>query len=312
VTEKTTEADAAYPSTRRDIALVPPDAVAGRTLVTVIAIMTFLAAMTAGTAVLISETSSGWRRDVAREMTIQIKPSPSRNIEADLAKAEEIARDGTSIKNVTVLTKSESERLLEPWLGSGLDLPELPIPRLLVLKVDDKKPLNIESLRRKITEAIPGASLDDHRFWIDRLSAMSWMVVIVSIVILTLVLIALALAVAFATRGAMAGSHEVIHILHFVGAADSYIAHEFQKHFLRLGLEGGLLGGGSAILVFLLAGLASTKVSTAGGDQIQALFGSFDLGLMGYAGILLISASVASLTSFTSRSVVLRQLQGLS
>ena len=312
MTEKTIEADASEPSTRRDIALVPPDAVAGRTLVTVIAIMTFLAAMTAGTAVLISEISSGWRRDVAREMTIQIKPNPSRNIEADLARAEEIARDGTGIKNVTVLKKSDSERLLEPWLGSGLDLPELPIPRLLVLKIDDKKSLDIEGLRRKISEAIPSASLDDHRFWIDRLSAMSWMVVIVAIVILTLVLVAMALAVAFATRGAMAGSHEVIHILHFVGAADSYIAREFQKHFLKLGLEGGLLGGGSAILVFILAGLASTQVSKAGGDQLQALFGSFDLGLIGYVGILLISASVAFLTSFTSRSVVLRQLQGLS
>ena len=312
MTEKTIEADASEPSTRRDIALVPPDAVAGRTLVTVIAIMTFLAAMTAGTAVLIGEVSSGWRRDVAREMTIQIKPNPSRNIEADLARAEEIARDGTGIKNVTVLKKSESERLLEPWLGSGLDLPELPIPRLLILKVDDKKSLDIERLRRKISEAIPGASLDDHRFWIDRLSAMSWIVVIVAIVILTLVLIAMALAVAFATRGAMAGSHEVIHILHFVGAADSYIAHEFQKHFLKLGLEGGLLGGGSAILVFILAGLASTQVSTADSAQLQALFGNFDLGLMGYGGILLISASVAFLTSFTSRSVVLRQLQGLS
>ena len=88
----------------------------------------------------------------------------------------------------------------------------------------------------------------------------------------------------FRHQGAMAGSHEVIHILHFVGAADSYIAREFQKHFLKLGLEGGLLGGGAAIFVFILAGLASTQVSPAGGDQLQALFGSFDLGLIGYVG----------------------------
>src|SRR5204862_307804 len=71
--------------------------------------------------------------------------------------------------------------------------------------------------------------------------------------IVILVIAATALAVAFATRGAMAGNREIVEVLHFVGATDSYIARQFQKHFLSLGLRGGGIGG--ALSVGLRLGL---------------------------------------------------------
>ena len=105
------------------------------------------------------------------------------------------------------------------------------------------------------------------------------------------------LAVAFATRGAMAGNHEIIGVLHFVGAEDRFIAREFQRHFLRLGLRGGAIGGGCAILLFLAAGAVRLYLrSTPGGDQLEALFGSFSLGLRGYAAIVAITLSIAIAT----------------
>ena len=57
-----------------------------------------------------------------------------------------------------------------------------------------------------------------------------------------LVLVAAGLAVTFATRGAMAGNHEVVEVLHFVGADDDYIAREFQRRFFKLGLRGSAVG----------------------------------------------------------------------
>lgn len=298
---------------RRDVPLVPSDAIATRALVTVIAIMTFLASLTAGSAVLVSDVSRGWRQDVAREMSIQLKPLAGRNIEADVKKVEDIARATPGVKDVTSLSSSESERLLEPWLGTGLDLKELPVPRMIVLKLAPEAQLDLAKLRATLSQSVPGVNLDDHRQWIDRLTVMSRTTVLVAIIIFGLVLVAMALAVAFATRGAMAGSREVINVLHFVGAEDSYIARQFQRHFLWLGLRGGLIGGGLAIVTFLIGGLLSHRwISGMGGDQLEAMFGTFSLGFFGYAVIAMIGASVSVLTGVTSRSVVFRHLRGLT
>jgi len=42
----------------------------------------------------------------------------------------------------------------------------------------------------------------------------------------------------------------IVEVLHFVGAGDRYIANRFLRHFLRLGLQGGVIGGGIAMLTF--------------------------------------------------------------
>jgi cell division transport system permease protein len=310
--ENRSSPDPNRPPPRRDVPLVPPDAIASRALVTVIAIMTFLASLTAGAAIMVNGVSRDWRQDVSREMTIQVKPVSGRNLDQDVRKAEDLARASPGVAQVRSFSKSESEQLLEPWLGAGLELGELPVPRLIVLRLASDKPLDVAQLRANLAQSTPSAILDDHKLWIERLGAMSQTMVLVAIVIFVLVLVAMALAVAFATRGAMAGSREVINVLHFVGARDSYIARQFQRHFLLLGLRGGVIGGCAAIGAFFLAGVLSMRwVSDVGGDQIEALFGSYSIGLTGYAATILIAGSVAVLTGLTSRSVVFRHLQGL-
>jgi cell division transport system permease protein len=122
----------------------------------------------------------------------------------------------------------------------------------------------------------------------------------------------MATAIGFATRGAMAGAREIIEVLHFVGAADSYVAREFQGHFLRLGLKGAAIGGGAAMLFFALGALISSwSTRSAGGEEISSLFGAFRLGAFGYFAIVVICLAIAALTGFLSRQIVFRQLRGL-
>ena len=71
--------------------LIPGDFVAGRALVVVIAIMTFLACLTAGAALLVADASQAWRSDVLREATIQVKPRPGDDVESLVSKAAAIA-----------------------------------------------------------------------------------------------------------------------------------------------------------------------------------------------------------------------------
>lgn len=295
----------------RGTPLLPESSLAGRALVIVIVIMAFLASMTAGTVQLIAEASSGWTSSVSRELTIQIRPRNGRDIETDVRRASDIARRAPGIGDVRVYTRQEAEKLLEPWLGAGLSLGELPVPRLIVLKMGGAAAPDLAKLRADLG-AVPTASLDDHRLWLGRLATMANALVLIGLVVLALVLTAMALAIAFATRGAMAGNREIIDVLHLVGAEDRFIAREFQRHFLRLGLRGGAIGGGLAVAAFLLAGYLTTRwVATPSGDQIEALFGAFSLGTSGYLAILGIAGIVAFITAVVSRTTVFRNLRGL-
>lgn len=296
----------------QEVPLVPAASIAGRALVTVIAIMTFLAALTACTAILIADAAKGWDQSIAQEMTIQVRPVPGHDLEAETTKAVDIARAAPGMGEVRPYSKAQSEALLQPWLGSGLDLSDLPVPRLIVLKLVPGHEVDVTALRQALAQQVAGASLDDHRIWLQRLALMAGTVVVVAVVIFILVMIAMVLAVGFATRGAMAGNREIIEVLHFVGAADSYISRQFQRHFFRLGLRGGLVGGGLAVLVFFISGALSAFMrGTPGGTQAEIMFGSFELSLKGYIAIAVIAGAIAVTTGVVSRMIVFRHLQKL-
>src|SRR5262249_28996467 len=114
-TVRAVEPEAAF---RSDAPLIPRDSVAGRALIVVIAIMTFLACLTAGAALLVVDASRAWRSDVLRDATIQIKPQPQDDVDALVAKAARIASQSPGVEYVRAYSKPESEKLLEPWLGS--------------------------------------------------------------------------------------------------------------------------------------------------------------------------------------------------
>ena len=298
---------------RRDLPLVPTTSVAGRALVTTVAIMTFLAALAAGAAVLVLDASHDWRTSVAREITIQIKPVPGRDIEADTAKAVALAQATPGVYAASPFSKAESEQLLQPWLGAGLDLADLPVPRLVVVALDPARPLDTAGLRSRLAEAVPGAGVDDHRLWLQRLALMARTMVLIAVFIFALILVAMGLAVSFATQGAMASNREIIEVLHFVGAADGYISRQFQSRFFRFGLRGGALGGAMAILVFFVSGsLAHWFRASAGAEQVEAMFGSFGLGVKGYLLIVGVAGGVAVLTGLVSRIIVFRHLRRLT
>jgi cell division transport system permease protein len=292
--------------------IVPNTSIAGRSLAAVVAIMTFLAALTTGAVMLIVSAASDWQADVGREVTIQVRPAPGRDLEADVRKAADIARATPGVADVRAFTKQESAQLVEPWLGGGLSLDDLPIPRLIVVKLASGMLPDFGALRRALAAQVAGATLDDHRRWIDRMRTMAGTAVVAGVGVLALVLAVTVLSVTFATRGAMATNRPVVEVLHFIGARNGFIAGEFQRHFLVLGLKGGIIGGGAALAVFIVAQLVANWLKgTPGEDQIGALFGTFSLGINGYAAILAQVVLIALVTAVTSRFTVQRTLKGL-
>jgi cell division transport system permease protein len=290
--------------------IVPSSSIAGRSLTAVVAIMTFLAALTTGAAMLVVSTANDWQADVGREVTVQVRPAAGRDIEADVSKAVAAARAAPGIADVRAYSKEESEKLVEPWLGAGLRLDDLPIPRLIVIKLAPGVTPNFAALRQALANQVPTASLDDHRGWMERMRTMAGTAVVCGLAVLGLVVAVTMLSVTFATRGAMATNRPIVEVLHYVGATDSFVASQFQHHFLLLGLKGGAIGGGAAIILFGCAEAARAWLSgTPSGDEAAALFGSLSIGVKGYVAIVIQIIVMAVVTALVSRYTVNRTLE---
>ena len=297
---------------RRPASIVPERSVAGHALIIVIAIMTFLSCLTLGAVTLVRDTASVWQTQIAREATIQIKPDDGFDMAEALVQAQAIAAGFSGVRSATIVDSAATARLLEPWLGAGLDIEELPVPRLVIVTIDENAPPDFAALRQALRAAVPSVSLDDHRNWVDRLVSMARTTVMIGIAILVLMLAATVMTVVFATRGAMAGNGPVIEVLHFVGAEAQFIAAEFRRHFLWIGLKGAAAGSLAAIIVFVMfAWWSSRNMATPEADQATALFGNFVIGTTGYVGVLFIMALVAGLTAATTHFTVVARLNGI-
>lgn len=292
----------------RPFPVVPKEGGSGWTLVAVVAILAFLAALAAGIAALVATGSAQWRAGIAGEATLQVRPTAGRDEEADVARAVALARGTPGILSAEPLSRTDAERLLEPWLGTGLDLSELPVPRLVVLKLDPRTRPDLPRLALRLKIDVPGASLDDHGAWLSRLSAVTTGVVALALAAVVLVLLASAGAIAFATRGAVLGHRDTVEVLHFVGAGPGYVARLFAWRFARLGLVGGLIG---SVVAACLLGLATRLSVGAAGPPGEggALVGALAMGPPAYAAIAFIALADGAVAGLVAAATVKRFLK---
>ncbi|MET3601459.1 cell division transport system permease protein [Martelella mangrovi] len=295
---------------RKPTPIVPPSNVQSRALMAVIAIMAFLACLTLGGVSMVRATAASWQGGISREVTIQIKPAEGRDMNQALLNARDVALQFVGTIDGQVVDEAATERLLEPWLGTGLDFDELPVPRLVIVTIDENNPPDFAAMADALQSVVPGAYLDDHRAWVDRLSAMADATTTIGASVMALVFSAMVLTVVFATRGALSGSRDIVEVLHFVGAEGSFVARQFQNHFLNVALKGAFLGGALACLFFVIARFWQGRfLATPGADQATALFGSISIGWGAYAGILLTIVIIAALTTLTARLTVIRTIR---
>jgi len=262
--------------------IVPSGSIAGRSLTAVVAIMTFLAALTSGAVMLVAGAASDWQSEVGREVTIQVRPASGRDIEADVRAAIAVARAAPGIAMsgpIRVMNPpSSSNRGSAPDSFSGFADPAHDRRQTC-----QRHRSGFSGVAQHACRA--GAERQPRRSpRLDRPDAHHggygghW-----RLAILGLVLAVTVLSVTFATRGAMATNRVIIEVLHYVGATDGFVASQFQRHFLILGLRGGAIGGGAAIVLFgVLEATSAWLTGTAGGDEAAALFGSFSVGVSGY------------------------------
>jgi cell division transport system permease protein len=290
--------------------IVPAGSVTGRSLTLVISIMCFLACLTSGAVYMMNQSASAWLMDIASEVTVQVEGRDKADGEKTLNEVAAFLNQQPGIVKARVLSLNESGGLLEPWIGNAEALKTLAVPRLIALELDRRTPPDFEPLRAKLASAFKGVSLDDHRQWQTQIRTVTRSFALGGLAILLLVAAATTAIIISATRAAMASNREIVEVLHFVGATDRFIAREFERNFLRLGVRAGLVGALSAMVVFALM---PTLMELLGGGtvslaEMRRLVGSGTLDMIGYAVLAALVVVVAALCMLTSRFSVYRIL----
>lgn len=294
-----------------NVAIVPPGSVTGRSLTLVISIMCFLACLTAGAVFMIHQSAEAWLKDIASEVTVQVEPPDTGDAEKMVGDVSGFLGRERGISGVRVLSVDESAQLLEPWLGNIDALKQLPVPRLIALELDRSSPPDLDAVRASLMGQFPqGVTLDDHRGWQRQIRTVTHGFALGGLGILLLVASATTAVIVSATRSALSSNREIVEVLHFVGATDRFIAREFEKHFLTLGIRAGLVGALCAMATFLVL---PTVLGLVGGGavtlaEIQRLIGAGALDIQGYVLLGIVVIVIAALCMLTSRFGVYRIL----
>ncbi|MFV0299152.1 MAG: cell division protein FtsX [Hyphomicrobiaceae bacterium] len=283
--------------------VVPAGSVTSRSLTLVVAIMCFLACLTAGGVYMVNKAASAWLSDIASEVTVQVEPVDGVDVARTVRDVTVLLASQSGIRSVRPYTEEESADLVEPWLGKTDLLKTLPIPRLIAVEIDNNAPPDLEKLSTLVSSRFSNANLDDHRYWKRQIRTVTRTLALGGLAILMLVGAATTAIIISATRSSMASNREIVEVLHLVGATDRYIAREFERHFLRLGIKAGLVGALCAMGVFL--GLPMV-MDTMGGNavtmaEMRRLFGTGAMDMAGYGVLVIVVIVIAGLCRLTSR-----------
>ena len=291
--------------------IIPARAGSLKSLTVTMAVMCYLACLAIGALILINRAVESWTGGLAREVTVQVRQLQGAQIEAELAKADELLRSFPGVAGTIMLGRDAGAKLLEPWLGNR-NLDDLPVPRLIRVVVDAKAPPDYEALALALKEEVKGASLDTHRRWQAELTRMARALSLLSYAVLLLISVSAIAIVIFATRTVLDANRPVVDVLHLVGAKDSYISHQIDGRFLKTGLWAGLIGVMLGLITFLLLGLTGSEGAGGVADASRGLlFAAPEVAVWSYAILLMVPVAATLISLITSRVTLIRMLRNV-
>ncbi|MBR1648197.1 MAG: cell division protein [Alphaproteobacteria bacterium] len=229
-----------------------------------ISISVFLFAVTLAGVLSINSMLINWNSSILGSLTVQIIPSS--NPDKQKAKDETILQEERAVNmlkampealKVTSLNDEQLQKLLRPWLGDDVEIEDLPMPRLIDVRLKPGAEINFKVLAEKLANIAPLASLDNHKLWLNKLINFAAGLKMLALSVLLLVICVTSGAIFYTTQTSLGLHRDVIEILHLMGAKDTYIAQQYAARTAVLGLIGGVIGVVLAIpAIFLIAHLA--------------------------------------------------------
>ena len=229
-----------------------------------ISIAVFLFAVTLAGVLSINSMLVNWNSSILGSLTVQI--IPVNGVDKLKAKNETLIQEQRAaamleampeVQKVTPLNDGQLERLLKPWLGDDVDLSNLPMPRLIDVKLKKDAEINFMALAEKLATVAPQASLDNHKLWLNKLINFASGLKMLALSVLALVIGITSGAIFYSTQTSLGLHKDIIEILHLLGAKDTYIAQQYAAKTAVLGFWGGLIGVVFAVpTIFVIAHLA--------------------------------------------------------
>lgn len=229
-----------------------------------ISIAVFIFAITLSGVLSINSMLQNWNDSILGSLTVQIMPVT--NAKKEKASAETLAHQDKAIEflktvegveKVTPLKDEQLKRLIQPWLGDGVNIENLPMPRIIDVKLLKNTQIDFTSLSAKLAQATPMASIDNHKLWLSKLIKFADGLKMLAMSILFLVIMITSGAIFYTTQTSLGLHRYIIEILHQMGAKDTYIAQQYAHRMARIGLTGGLIGVACAVpTIFVIASLA--------------------------------------------------------
>jgi cell division transport system permease protein len=282
---------------------MPADSASGATLHTIVAAMSFLACLTLGAVLTLSRLATEWTDGLSGSVTVQLLPSPQISPEDQLKEALRLVRQWPGIFSAAPLSRGEAAELLEPWLGEGNVLDDLPVPQLIEVTLTPGRPVELEGLGKALADGVPGAHLDDHQRWNQELASFAASSEAVGWAVLLLIAVATFAIVIYATQSGLQAHREIVEVVHMIGARDVFIASEFQRHFLWLGVRGGLIGLALAAMTLLATSfLWDSREAPVGAQYLPQLVSAPHH----YIWLLFVPAAIGLIAMYTARFTVLR------
>ena len=236
---------------RRGPALLSREAGGERWLMVVVAVLCFLASITAVGALAADRAAHGWAHQLRGEATVQVRPRVDETGPTAAARAAETLAGVKGVAEAEAMDRKAAEALLRPWVGEAA-LPDLPLPYLVTVRLDPKNPASAPTLSRALAEAGLDATVDDHSLWRGEVERSAGVITALAGAAFLLIAAATAAVIAYATRAGMAAQASVIETLSLNGASDGYIAGLFQRRFGGLAAQAGAMGAGVAALLLAL------------------------------------------------------------
>jgi cell division transport system permease protein len=290
---------------RAPTGLMPADSASGATLHTIVAVMSFLACLALGGVLTLGRLATQWTDGLSGSVTVQLLPSPQIAPDDQVKEAVRLVSQWPGVFSVHALTQEDANKLLEPWLGSGAVLNDLPAPRLIEVTLKPGQPVELEGLATALADTVPGAQLDDHKRWNNELAGFATSSTAIGWSILLLIALATLATIIFATQAGLRTHREIVEVVHMIGAKDVFIAQEFQNHFLWLGLRGGIIG----LIIALATLIGSSFLWDSRETPIAAQYLPQIVGSpFHYLWLVLVPIAMGMIAMLTARFTVLRVL----
>lgn len=280
---------------------------AARFLPWLVAFMVYLAALALTCAMAMHKLVDRWDQGLAGRITVQIPPPTSNDPDAVTRQLElvlDALAEAPGIGDAEVIDREDMAKLLEPWLGSSALDQDLPLPSLIAVTLDDPKAVDLGALNARLERLAPGVLVDDHQRWLGRLLVLARTIETVAALVVLAVGLAAVGTIVFVTRTGLAIHRGVIDLLHLIGAQDAYVARQFERHALWLGLRGGLIGLILAAATVALIGFLLERSQSG-------LLPSLSLAIWEWLILILLPAVTAVIAMVTARLTVLHKLARL-